>query len=306
MTNLEKEQIDNYHAGKMNDAERAEFESQLDADPTLKAESDFQADIVSGLKEYRKKELKSRLDAIDVGPTWMEFVGQSALMKSMGGVIVASIIGSSIYLFGDKGMQVEGTPIAVIEAPVPAEHSEYVWELGIEEDNSAHRELEQPIQPRMKAEQTKVGRVESETPSQVIIVDDAVAEAADEKVFTPSFEAPEVEDVAEGNEFEASGLDELPEESSSKERTTPIDVKTEYSKSTIIKYKYYDGKLFLNGDFDKAPYEILEINSSTGRRIYVYYLETFYQVETTDKLIQLPPVKNPAVIEELKLLRENK
>ena len=72
MTNLEKEQIDNYHAGKMNDAEMAEFESQLDADPTLKAESDFQADIVSGLKEYRKKGvgsaiLEKLIDSISAG-----------------------------------------------------------------------------------------------------------------------------------------------------------------------------------------------------------------------------------------------
>ena len=62
----------------------------------------------------------------------------------------------------------------------------------------------------------------------------------------------------------------------------------------------------MNGDFDKAPYEILEINSASGRRIYVYYLGTYYQVGTTDKLIELPAVKDQDVIKELKLIRENK
>ncbi|WP_425390902.1 hypothetical protein [Ekhidna sp.] len=302
MTNLQQEQIDQYHSGLMNESEKASFEKQLEADPALKAESDLQSDIINGLKEYRKIELKSRLDAINVGPTWMEFVGQSTLMKSMGGVIVASVIGTGIYFLGDKNEAVETTTQVEVDAPV-TESIEYVWNLGAEKEEVSNKELEKPqINQKAviaeKVEETVVSRPPSST--------EELANVDQNETFKPSFEAPTVDDVTEETKFEATGLDELPETTETVAKEDPIDVETEISKSSTIKYKYYDGKLFLNGDFDKAPYEILEINSASGRRIYVYYLGTYYKVGITDRLTELPVVKDQDVINELQLIRENK
>ena len=101
--------------------------------------------------------------------------------------------------------------------------------------------------------------------------------------------------------MKTADLDVLPKKSAAVVNEDPIDVKTENTKSLDIKYKYYDGKLFLSGDFDRAPYEILEINSASGRRIYVKYLDKYYQVGVTDQLTALPEVTDVAIIDELKV-----
>lgn len=301
MTNQQLEQIDKYHSGRMSESEMASFEKQLESDPSLKAESDLQADITSGLKEYRKLELKARMDAINVGPTWMEFVGQSTLMKSMGGVIVASVIGTGIYFYGEKNEETQSTDPVEINAPV-AESIEYVWELGEEADNTENLKLDKPEITTEESSTTKNPVVKAE----VIPAEESEIVKEKTQSFKPTFEAPTVTNVEENNKFQASGLDELPETAGVLKSEEPIDVETENNRSNTIKYKYYDGKLFLSGDFDKAPYEILEINSASGRRIYVHYLDTYYKVGVTDRLTELPTVKDQDVIKELELLRENK
>lgn len=300
MTKLTKDQIDNYHSGRMNESEMADFENMLESDPAIKAESDLQSDIVRGLKEYRKIQLKSRLDAINVGPTWIEFAQQSALMKSLGGVIVASVIGTGIYLYGERP-EVQNSDLPATVQATEMESIEFVWDLGDEEKPSLTT-LEKPDKLVAKSDEPTIDKKTVATVSEEKVAERTMPK---EEVFAPSFEAPSAESVGEESEFATTGLDEIPNsvESSVEE---PIDVQTEISKSSTIKYKYYDGKLFLNGDFNKAPYEILEINSSNGRRIYVYYLGSYYRVGMADKMTELPRVTNSEVLSELKLLRENK
>lgn len=302
MTKLTQEQIDNYHAGRMSESEMTDFQKIIESDPSIKAESDFQSDIVSGLKEYRKLELKSRLDAINVGPTWIEFAQQSTLMKSLGGVIIASIIGTGIYFYGERPDQANSDEPATVQAQ-DIESIEFVWKLG-EEETQPSNQLETPI-PVTESNSPKTVVKEITTSTMIDEADDAKNEVANEEAFSPSFEAPDAEAIEDDASFATTGLDEIPNSSESTNEE-PIDVQSEISKSTTIKYKYYDGKLFLKGDFDKAPYEILEINSTSGRRIYVYYLGSYYKVGIADKLTELPTVTNSETLDELKMLRENK
>lgn len=290
----------------MSDKEIADFERQLESDPSLKVESNFQSDIVNGLKEHRKLELKSRLDAINVGPTWMEFAQQSTLMKSLGGVIVASLVGTGIYFVAEKPESTEEQATISIDAPI-AESTEYVLDLGKIEEEAKSNELEIPEELNDVSSKEEVKEIlQSEDQQSKLIVEAAEEENKAKEAFKPSFEAPTVGSVEEENQFASSGLDEISENTASSTTNNPIDVTHENSNSSTIKYKYYDGKLFLKGDFDKAPYEILEINSSAGRRIYVHYLGSYYKVGVTDRLTELPIVKDSKVVEELNLLRGNK
>ncbi|MEP0987004.1 hypothetical protein [Ekhidna sp.] len=304
MTKINQEQIDRFHSGRMDEAEISDFRQQLESDPSLKAESNLQGDIINGLKEFRKAELKARLDALNVGPTWVEFVQQSTLMKSMGGVIVASIIGTGIYFLGEKNETIDSSAPISVEAP-QYESIEYVWNLGLDKDPvNQNNELDKPV---LEINSNLVAsEIPESKPTQASITLEESSLTDDSQVFKPSFEAPSVQGVEEESEFVSSELDELPENKSNDVSENPIDVETELSKSTIIKYKYYDGKLFLKGDFDKAPYEILEINSARGRRIYVFYLDNYYKVGVTDRLTALPLVGDTEVIKELELLRTNK
>ena len=309
MTKLTTDQIDNYHAGKMSETEMSDFENAVNSDPAAKAESDFQADIVNGLKEYRKIELKARLDAINVGPTWFEFVQQSALMKSLGGVMLASLIGTGIFLYGERPENENSDMPATVIAD-QTESIEFVWELGNEKESNTENQLDKPSQALSVKEKNKdfdrVVLSENEEVALETVNEDSDLNAVSEsKVFKPVFEVPDAESVND-EQLETTGLDELPASTKAAGSEVPVDVRSDISRSKSIKYKYFDGKLYLKGDFDKAPYEILEINSSAGRRIYVYYLDKYYKVGISDKLTDLPEVTDDKVIDELKLLRANK
>ena len=286
-----QEKIDLYHSGRMNPEEASSFESELASDPSLTAESDFQSDIINGLKEYRKTQLKARLDAIDVSPVWFDFVQQSALLKSFGGVAVATLIGAGVYFVSEPKKDTSSEAI-LIDAPEPYS-LDLSWQI-------IPAEITKKENPKL----ISVPEVKEEAIVEETVVVTEVEEAATE-TFNPVFEAPIAKEIEDEEALKTSNLDNLPE-TSDKVASKPIKVDYESTGALSIKYKYYDGKLFLSGDFDKAPYEILEINSADGRRIYVKYLDKFYRVGITDRLTTLPEVKNQSVIEELKLLRQNK
>ncbi len=296
MTN-QQELIDQYHSGNMTPEQIVDFEKQLESNPELKAESNFQSDIINGLREVRKSELKTRLNAIDMNPGWMEFVQQSTLVKSFGGVALATLIGSGVYLYAEKQEFTNDNQIAIeISAPQQEElefNYDYIEVANTDESNNVENTL---LSQEMKADKS-----EAEISS---AAKEETSTVPAPKLLTPDFNAPDPNLIEEDGNFEAADLDVLPSVTTSAKKE--IDVSTENVKNVNIKYKYYDGKLFLSGDFDKAPYEILEINSARGRRIYIQYLDKYYQVNTTDKLSDLPEVTDQKLIQELKLLKDNK
>lgn len=302
------ERIEEYHSGNMSPEETASFEKELDSDPSLKAESNFQSDIVNGIKEYRKTQLKTRLNAIDVSPGWMEFAQQSALVKSFGGLAVATAIGSGVYLLADTkedlAIEPSGEVVSHVEMNVPAA-KEIQFELTLpsiivaekaEERREAVEETEvDPIQPKTSAAVTK------------LVTEDSKAQEKTKETFAPSFSAPNVAEISDNAEVGSATLDEVPSVATSTEGgLKPIEVETKNSKNSKIKYKYFDGKLFLTGNFNEEPYEILEINSASGRRIYLLHMKKYYEVKLNDRLSELPEVRDIKLIQELRLIKANK
>ncbi len=128
------------------------------------------------------------------------------------------------------------------------------------------------------------------------------------KEFTPKVHLPVLEEVTD-DAFVSEEV-AIPQVSGNdvvgSNEHTPIDVKTINKKSEEIKYKYFDGKLFLYGDFKEEPYEILEINSKTAREIYLYHGRAYYQIEVTDGVKELKPITSQKLINELTIIRNNK
>ena len=226
-------------------------------------------------------------------PRWTELGSHSALMKSFGGIAAAIAISAGVYFYGKAGREVTPPSDVTIDAPKP---KSVIFDWNITPAQIPDKEVMplETVPKAMKADQKVEKFVTEEIPME------------EKQGFVPSFEAPNAATIREEETLQISSLDELPGEKLSESTRNPIDITTEITRNLNIKYKYYDGKLFLSGDFDRAPYEILEINSSSGRRIYVKYLNKYYMVETTYRLSFLPEVTNREVIEELKLLRGNK
>ncbi|MEP1094168.1 MAG: hypothetical protein ABJG78_03610, partial [Cyclobacteriaceae bacterium] len=301
-----------YHSGNMSPEETVLFEKELASDPSLRAESNFQSDIINGIKEYRKTQLKTRLNAIDVSPGWMEFAQQSALVKSFGGIAIATVIGSGVYLLADTkenlAAEQNGEVIAHAELNVPAV-KEIQFELTLTDPQISEKVevgKKEVVKQSAKPEPAKVQSVVISTNSEA---ENVIVEVTEKPVetFAPSFSAPDAADISDNTELTSATLDDVPTvTTASKGDLKPIEVETKHSKNTKIRYKYYDGKLFLNGNFNEEPYEILEINSANGRRVYLLHLKKYYEVKINDRLSELPEVRDIKLIQELRLIKANK
>jgi len=69
-------------------------------------------------------------------------------------------------------------------------------------------------------------------------------------------------------------------------------------------YQFYNRKLFLYGDFEKMPYEILEYNTDKNTLYFLFYEGAFYELNSNQmKISPLKEIEDPELIEELKNLR---
>lgn len=305
----QQDMIDSYLRGDLSGSELASFENQMQIDPAFKEEVLFEEYVKDGISEFRKAELKSRLNAIEVSPNWVGIgsFGNDVVLKTVGGTLAAVMLGVVAYYNLDKTTPTEKlTEQTYITGAYYPEQNDspaiIVPELAketIEEAAYVARIDKDPLVTELKENPAEDSKevMSSET--------DLDKENAD---FVPKVSPPGLNDVASE---EAMNTEELviPEVSSLDEMdgdNVPLDVKMIDRRSETIRYKYLDGKLYLYGDFSKHPYEILEINKANDRRIYVYYDSEYYQVEVTDKVEELPVIRNEKLIEELEILRNNK
>lgn len=288
MTDNNQKYLDDYLSGKLDQDQLHQLGVSFDAE-----EFSFQHDVVSGIKEYRKSQLKNRLESVDLSPSFFQYAQSSALVKSFGGIFVASLIGAGILVYGHK---VEMDETIIVDLP---EDKPFVYEWELIDVN-----LKNPTElPSVKFDYKPIASKKSQKVSRTAGAEKDGISGQNRKEFVPVVNipnaisiddpSPKISDLEKINTVNVSDPD-------------PIVVETENRKDLTIKYKYYDGKLFLSGDFDKAPYEIIEINSSSSRRIYIKYLGKYYKVNVTDKLEDLPEVYDKVLIKELELLKELK
>lgn len=301
-----EELIDQYLRGEMSADQLHAFESNVAANPAIQQQLQFQKNIVSGITDYRKLQLKGRLDALEVGSGWHSgsVIGQG-VWKIAGGVMVAALIGTGIYLSQNDdtiegnfklNIEEEAAPIAYLEReklemPIPV-----AGDKAKEVESSA----EDATSTRNKASVNV--HLRSTTPVKSALQKSKPSE------FTPKVNLPAYEEVSDGT-FVAEEVS-IPEVSGNdvvkSNKLAPIDVKTINRKAETIKYKYFDGKLFLYGDFKNEPYEILEINSKTSREIYLYHGNSFYQIENTGDVQELKPITSQKLNNELTIIHNNK
>lgn len=284
MIDKDQQIIDDYLTGKLN--ANAVNNDLLKTEDYL-----FQKQVVDGIKDYRSTQLKNRLDAVNINAGFFDFAKSSTFIKSFGGVILASLIGSGILIYGDQDSIEESI---LIDLPQKQAFN-YVWNIDKVDVDFGEKPI---IKNKVKLEEFISLKASDEVKSK-IEVENSSSE------FVPNVQLPSAISVND-DAPNISLLDKVEVISSSESEVSSIEVETKHTDDLNIQYKYYDGKLYLSGDFDKAPYEIIEINSSSSRRIYIKYLNKYYKVDITDKLTDLPEIYNADVIKELELLKAAK
>lgn len=301
------ETIDAYLRGELSPSEASIFEAQLEKDPTLAEELAFQKQVVSGIQHARKLQLKNRLAQVDVvgGST----AGQSAWIKIAGGVVVATLIGVAGWqlLPAEESGAVAGeinAPVLAIEE-IPAIEVPEKSEIKSSEPDELAKpkviEVNVP-EPVPSDESTTLVPIESE-PLEAENLEDT-----DDQSFAPQVDLPEDESDLDSSEFEPEELEET--FSNSVIESSDIDalnIERLDQKAKALRYRYYDGKLALYGDFGSSPYQILEINQQDGgKQIFLLHADQYYRLESSKEEKALVAIKDATLLSELQIFQNKK
>ena len=287
-----KEIIDKYLAGKMSKNEQLEFEIQLQNDPLLNNEFEFQKDIVESIRNFRRTEIKARLDNINVGaPSGFSF------LKIAASVAVSSMIavGSYMYLTSENSkldrISISGNDEVHFQVESLPEKPELITSyIQAEEELPKAIEGKNPVAQREVIEKD-LGNITASSKNTIaepkVILPDLIDSFEDVNMLeadddfaniTTSFEAIKRKDVPD---FEIENID-----------------------SDKFHYRFFDGKLFLYGDFSDHPYEIIELKSRDKKSVFLNYNDEYFLLEDNQiKVSPLIPISDSTVISELDILK---
>lgn len=285
--------IEQYVSGTISDSDKVMLESEFLSNPSLRGEVEFQREMVNGLQQFRKAELKARLDNVPVEVGVMQTLGQSTLVKVAASIGVTALVIGGIYYFSEPAVE----KVASYERLSPA---------PLTEEFQAGKKLDVKELTRVELPKAPAAAPEEEVP----LAEESEVVTKEEEVV-PVFDKPSVKEFENEEEFEGNpvGEDATPLISNPSEINMPIDieVKSRLSFDNKLQYQFYEEKLYLFGDFGNIPYEILEINSKTGKKLYLYHQGIFYKLSyPTRKVTELEKVTSGDLIKELNIFRESK
>lgn len=283
--------IENYFDGTISATEKVRLENQLSKDPLLKAEFDLQKDINKGLKQYRHAELKSRLAAIDVSTAPSTFFNPS-LQWLAGTIASVTLIGAVLYWNFNKKSPIEKVDITVQDqlyfttadiASVPLAMTENE-NISVEEASlSTSEEVEnaEEIDGTTVVEDKKESTTAQVKPQSLVSFEDSDIFHTDEQMPTKDGISKDI----------------------TSDRATEVEVFTD--KEFSFHYRHFNNKLYLYGDFNNVPYEIIELNTRKVKQLFLRYKDNIYYIdENITEVRQLETVENEKLLDELSLIAQ--
>ena len=298
-------QIENYLEGNMSGDEMKAFEASLQTDPALKAEFQLQQDIVNSLKAYRKAELKSRLDQVNVG----SYSGNLTGLKIAFTAAITAAVGLGVYYIATQEPdnttseiqleeKIEISPLQIESAPENAPtktNAEHI--IPLEEVEKIEETAKAPSET-LEAKKPEEAKVAEKSPSKT----EKTVEVVKPKVI----EHFEDEHPEESNTTLEAPKNKL-EESVVADGLSTVEIESKGDHTNSFHYKFYNNKLYLYGDFKNIPYEIIEFNTVSGKSLYLYYQGSYYYLELNQmEMTPLPKINEEKLIEELDSLRIKK
>lgn len=274
MKNIEL--IDDYLTNKLSDTQRETFELQLDADPTLKADVEFQRQIIESVKNARAAELKSMLNNIPVSP-----VRDFTTLKVAAGIVGGALLIGSVYWFGS------GEEQAILVEPKDSISivTETEFTLASEDEElTAEQTTETETKPEAKVD-TKTTPVKKDVVKPTIEVVDPTVELVE------STSSPVNHGVVQAT----------PPDIEVKSPEVNVD---SINKKYKFHYQFNEGKVVLYGSFDRSLYEIIELNGGS-HLVYLYYQNKYYLLnEKATVITPLEIITDKATITKLEAYRK--
>ena len=297
MTDYQKyrELLDGYFEGSLSASEESKLLNKIATDTDLKGEFEFQKDIINTIKETRRLELKNRLDNINI--KWYHTVSNGWKVAATATIITVSTLTAYYFINQEEDLrdkidlaqneyildaynnEKDIPRMPVTETPEKVEESDIVYSEPVV---NAKKEDEN------KAEETMEIRADRTID---VIVPDVIEEFED-------IDNIDMENITSGD-INTMGP-------SREDLHSSVEIRSVIDKKYTFHYTLSGGMLTLYGNFEDVPYEILEINSASGKRFYLKYKDHFYNIINTSDITPLEPVTNEALINELKIVKDNK
>ena len=285
--------IERYLLDKMGRHERAGFEEQMAGNDALRQEVAFQNEVIKGISEARKRQLKARLADIPVSTSPIPGLLNSAWIKAVSGVVVVSAAAILTYHMLDEGDPplpiIDENEQIVADAPqLPEVHG-----LVIPDKTPTPEEPALTNSPVIKEHLHAVAEMEK-----VATEPNESDQAEPMGIVVPGAVMPEpVVDYSEDNTEDAL----LPLVTGDDDPVISLQVE-QYPGSP--QYRYFDGALTLRGDFQGIAYQLLEIHGPDGKAYFIQLGKNYYELPATDTFKPFVPVTNPKKIKELDMLSE--
>ena len=276
------EKVEAYFNNELNSSDKSEFLNEMESDTELKSEYNFQNEIINGIKDARKAELKAMLNRV---PITSVSTATTGLYKIFAGSVATILLGTASWYYFTTTEQVELSN----QTEVVKDYTENkVAENNISKTEDLQKTTNTPILEEGAKESTEQVTERKEVPS---------------AINTPVLPNSE-------NDFESQSLPEenleIPSDlsSASINLNSKVDVKIVMKKKYDFHYQFSHSKLVLYGEFEEGLFEVLELNKEDNVEVYLYYKSNFYYIlNNTNSISPLKPVSDKNLKLKLEGLR---
>ncbi len=276
MENFQK--VEAYFNNEFSDTEKADFLNEVETNTELNTEFNFQKDVINGIKEARKAELKAMLNQVPISAF---NTASSGLYKYIFGGAATILLGTAFWYYTNSE-QIIATPV-----------QKTVAVINSEEESIATPKLKEaaPVTTRIAKSQ------------ELIKPASTTSKATSPQPVTPNL--PSSEDVMDSGNISEEKLN-IPEaiSNSSVNLNSKVNVEVKLKKKYNFHYQYSNEGIVLYGDFKEGLFEILELNKNESTDYYLFYKSNYYYInENSDKITSLKPVTNKSLKNKLSALR---
>lgn len=321
------EKIEAYLRNDLSLGEKAEFEERIARDPLLQNELTLQQDIIASLQDFRKAELKARLNRIDLTEGQATNVNLLFYFKAAGTLAIVAMLGyGSMWLLNqpkspEPALTEQPADKKVIDSappqpkpsltnsqPSPDNPSVSASAKNESLDKKVSGETEKPLQHTSKPRATQPTRnVAEPTGSKAIRPENQREDKQRESTGSvtkrpdPNSEAKQLDTVEKGeNAVKKENEPILGGKISSGSGKGPGGLNITYSNSPYKFHYTNKGTLALYGDFKKG-YKKIQLNEQE----YLNFEDNFYFIEANQvDITPLIKVTDEELINKLRKIAE--
>jgi hypothetical protein len=285
--------LEAYFDGSIRPNEKAMLESEIKSDPLLKAEFDLQQNIINGISNARKLELKARLASIDVGTTAGVFAGSG--VKWLAGTLATVTLFSTLLYWSLYSAEDRIVPIDIQSTDYTAFSTQHnIDPPSIEKVNTVTKEVDKLDKPELDAineeEAVEPEKISSESTAKV--KPQALMSFEDDKLFMNN-DDEHLKNLS-SRDIEHNRVDK-----------TEIEFLDAIEENENFHYRYFNSKLYLYGDFKREPYEIIELNNKGKKQLFLSHSQEIYIIkDNTSQITKLQKLEDEMLKMEISLIIE--